>query len=349
MIARADEVVRKRKGNAMPAAVETFKDGSAAFFSNREVPWHALGTITDGAQTAEDALRLAQLDWDVVKSEEPVQVPVLTPNGVEMVSVPDKFMTYRNHPKLGLQGLGVVGSQYTVIQNKDAFDFLNALVDEGGAVFETAGSLFDGRQVFMSMKLPNSIELAGGQDTLDLYLIATTSHDGTKAFTVYLSYVRPVCANTVQWGLSSAVDRWYLKHTTGVSSKVQAARETLGLVFKHQADFEAEVQRMVSTPMSTREFTAFTHLLVPMPKTPTLRQATRIETVHEQLAGLWVAPTQEPVKNTRYAAFNAVTEWVDWVKPIRAKKRDEDVVRAQRVFVPKSDALKKRALVMLAK
>ena len=333
----------------MPAAVETFKDGSAAFFSNREVPWHSLGTITDGAQTAEDALRLAQLDWEVIKSDDPVQVPVLTPSGVQTVTVPDKFMTYRSHPKLGLQGLGVVGSQYTVIQNKEAFDFLNALVDEGGAVFETAGSIFDGRQVFMSMKLPNTIELAGGQDTLDLYLIATTSHDGTKAFTVYLSYVRPVCANTVQWGLSSAVDRWYLKHTTGVTSKVQAARETLGLVFKHQADFEQEVQRLVSTPMTNNEFAKFVEVIVPSPKNPTLRQGTRIDTVRGELMGLWNAPTQEPVKNTRYAAFNAVTEWVDWVKPVRAKKKEAEIVRAQRVFVPRSDALKKRALTLLAK
>ena len=333
----------------MPAAVETFEDGTAAFFSNREIPWHRLGVITDGAQNVEDALRLAQLDWTVYKSDEPVQVPVPNATGVTMVSTPGRYITYRDHPKLGLQGLGVVGEQYTVIQNKEAFDFLNALTHESGAVFETAGSLFDGRQVFVSMKMPQHISIGEGTDTVDLYLVCSTSHDGSKAFTVFITAVRPVCANTVQFGLQSAVSKWHIKHTSNVKGKVQQARESLDMVVEYQSAFQTEVDRLVSEPMSTQEFRTFTERLMPTSDKMSTLQIMRAEQSREQLFGLWNAPTQGNVKGTRWAAFNTVTEWADWVKPVKAGKRDEDLVRAERVFMGGVEPIKQKAYALLSR
>lgn len=329
-------------------AVEVFEDGTAAFFSNREVPWHQLGTITDGAQTVDDALRLAQLDWEVVKSDDPVQVPVLTNEGVVMVSAADRYMTYRDHPKLGLQGLGVVGKQYTVIQNKEAFDFLNALTHESGAVFETAGSLRGGTQVFVSMKMPQHISLGGGQDTVDLYLVCSTSHDGSKAFTAFVTAVRPVCANTVQFGLQTAHSKWYLKHTSNVKGKVQQAREALGMVVKYQDAFQEEADRLISTSMSEREFAQFTERLMPTSDKMSVLQVTRTEEARAALTGLWNAPTQSNIARTRWAAFNAVTEWADWVKPVKAGKRDADVARAERVFLGAAEPIKQKAYALLS-
>ena len=52
--------------------LEQFEDGTTAFFTAREVAWHKLGTVTDNALTAEDALQTAFLDWQVIKSDQPV-------------------------------------------------------------------------------------------------------------------------------------------------------------------------------------------------------------------------------------------------------------------------------------
>lgn len=329
-------------------AIEQFEDGTAAFFSNREVPWHHLGVITQGAQTVEDALRLAQLDWDVVKSDDAVQVPVLTDNGVVMVDAPDRYMTYRDHPKLGLQGLGVVGKQYTVIQNREAFDFLNNLTHESGAVFETAGSLRGGSQVFVSMKMPQHISIGEGTDTVDLYLVCTTSHDGSKAFTVFITAVRPVCANTVAMGLATAKNTWYLRHTSNVKGKVQQARDALQMVIRYRDAFQAEADRLVSTAMTEREFSVFAEKLFPVSDKMSSLQIMRAEASRGDLAGLWRAPTQQNVANTRWAAFNAVTEWADWVKPVKAGKRDADVARAERVFLGAVEPIKQKALALLS-
>ena len=90
-----------------------------------------------------------------------------------------------------------------MVQNEEHCELLNLLVDEAGAHFETAGSLRGGRETFVTMKLPQSITLAGthGSDDIELYLAAMSSHDGTAAWRVIVTPVRIVCANTQRMAL----------------------------------------------------------------------------------------------------------------------------------------------------
>lgn len=327
--------------------LEVFEDGTAAFFTNREVAWHQLGSVTDGALTAEDALRVAQLDWTVYKSEQPVQVPVLTHEGVSLVSVDEKYITYRDHPKLGVTGLGVVGRKYEVVQNSEAFEFLNLVADESGAVFETAGSLNDGKQVFVSMKMPEGVTLAGGQDAVDLYLMAYNSHDGTKAFTVSVTPIRPVCANTVRLALRTAKSTFAMKHTRNVQGRIQQAREALGVTFSYADAFAEAVDELASAAFTDAEFDQFIKSLVVSKTSKTERQERNEESTMEAMRELWHAPTQANIAGTRWAAYNAVVEWADWAKPLKAKGEDEAVIRAERIMSGQLDAFKDRAYALL--
>jgi phage/plasmid-like protein (TIGR03299 family) len=330
----------------MAANIEQFEDGTAAFFSNREVAWHKLGTVTDGALNAEDALRTAQLDSIVKVSEEPIYTKV---EGQE-IQLPKKFLTYRNHPKKGLTALGVVGTRYTPIQNLEAFEFLNHIADETGAAFETAGSLGNGSRVFMTMKFPESMALAGGQDVIDNYIMAVNSHDGSSAFIVAVTPIRAVCTNTVRLALSQAKSKISLKHTSGATQKVQQARETLGVVFRYQEAFEAEVEAMLSLKISDAEFKKFVEAVIPEPKKKevTERQVNSIEKKRGELMALWNAPTQQNVAGTAWAAYNAVAEWADWVKPIRGADEKDDL-RAERMLFGGAEKLKTRAQLLLTK
>lgn len=342
-------------------AIEEFTDGTAAFFSNREVPWHRLGLVTEGALTANEALKAAQLDWQVHKTDDPIAAPVLTPEGLELIAYDDKFLTYRTNPKTGkLEGLGVVGKQYTPIQNSEAFAFLNNLVDEHGAVFETAGSLHHGRKVFMSMKMPTSMTI-GGRDQIDLYLVAWNSHDGLSAFNVVATPIRVVCQNTLTAAISRAKSSWSIRHTASATSQVQAARDTMGLTFAYSQAFEAEAEALIAQGMKDKEFAKFVESLVPMP-TPkpgdtevTQRVRNNVDQTRNEIVGLWKAPTQDNITGTKWAAWNAVTEWADWVKPVKGAD-DQGEARAKRIVTDLSDptrasqplGIKRKAWKMLA-
>jgi phage/plasmid-like protein (TIGR03299 family) len=325
--------------------IESFADGSSAFFSAREVAWHKLGTVTENALTAQDALKTAQLDSLVKVSEEPIFTTV---DGTK-IELDKKFLTYRNHPKKGLTALGVVGNRYTPIQNSEAFDFLNVLADESGAVFETAGSLGNGERVFMTMKFPDTMTL-GGVDLIDNYIMAVNSHDGSSAFTVAVTPIRAVCTNTVRLALNSAKAKISLKHTSGATQKVQQARETLGIVWKYQEAFQNEVELMLSQKFTDNDYKKFIEVIIPEPKGKevTERQKNSVERTRAELMGLWNAPTQQIVANTRWAAYNAVVEYADWVKPVRGGD-DKDALRAEKIILGNGEKIKEKAQLLLAK
>jgi hypothetical protein len=110
----------------------------------------------------------------------PLTTAEVSEGGVTPIEVPG-FATVRTNPFTGApEALGVVGGGYTPLQNEDHAEFLNLLADESGAIFDTAGSLRGGRQVFIPMQLPGSLTV-DGTDRVDLNIAALNSHDGTSA------------------------------------------------------------------------------------------------------------------------------------------------------------------------
>lgn len=331
----------------MSGNLEQFEDGTTAFFTAREVAWHKLGVVTDNALTAEDALKTAQLDWQVIKSNEPVQtiVPVFNSDTeTEVIKSKDKFMTYRYHPKTKkAQPLGVVGNRYTPVQNTEAFSFLNYIADESGAVFETAGSIDNGEKVFMTMKLPNTLQI-GGVDNVDLYLMAWNTHNGTSSFQVCATPIRVVCQNTLTCAIESAKSTYSLRHTPKVTGKVQQAREALGLTFKYIEEFEKEAEKLLAQSMSDKQFKDLVEKLFPIDQ-ESERVTNLADTARGTLNGLWRAPTQVNVANTKWAAYNAIVEYADWAKPVRAT--NADTTRAIRIVTGAGDTFKNKALALL--
>jgi phage/plasmid-like protein (TIGR03299 family) len=300
-------------------------DGQYSFADSRTDAWHQLGQQVNHAMNAEEALREAHLaGWDVRKMPLSIpQEPVLTEDGVTTppaIEVPDRFATVRTNPiNGGIDYLGVVGPQYTPIQNEEHADLLNALVEESGSHFETAGALRGGRQTFITMKLPESMELdgPGGADRTDLYIAATNSHDGSSAFRLMVTPVRIVCANTQSTAISAAVSRFSIRHTSGARSAISEAREALGLTFKYVKAFEEECKRLVEATIEEDEIRTMLETVYRVEKAASERQRdTRQGHVSGTLKMLTL-PTNAAIAGTRYGAYNAVTEYVDHFWPTR--------------------------------
>lgn len=111
--------------------------GRAAMMFVGQPPWHGLGTRLDAPATAAQAIAAARLDWDVVKT------PLLAFDGSVYHPLPGRFAVVRRD-WLGRDdrpAFGVVGPDYTPLQNRDAFAFLDDLVGRGAAAYHTAGAL----------------------------------------------------------------------------------------------------------------------------------------------------------------------------------------------------------------
>jgi phage/plasmid-like protein (TIGR03299 family) len=315
----------------------------AAFVSSREVPWHRLGTTVDADLTVEEALDIAHLaGWDVRKS------PVRTRVNGKWLAVEDKYVVVRNDPfnEGEYNALGIVGKQYQVVQNEEHGEFLNALAD-GGAKIETAGSLKGGREIFFTMKVPQHI-LVGGVDNVDLYISAFNSHDGSTGFRVITTPVRTVCKNTQVAALAAAKRRFSKRHTSGLGGAVARAREELDLSFAYAEEFEAEAEKMIQETLTKAQFEKITKNLFPVKDDASDLVKGRQQTRLADLSDLFVAsPTMADIRNTRWAGYQAVTEYFDHFVNMPSTLEDANLARAEKVFGGEYDDIKALAFKTL--
>ena len=117
---------------------------SDSMFSVRVTPWHGLGAVLDRppASVAE-AIEAAGLGWSVIKKPLAVDLGSNLPDVCRYRKLLGHYVTVRQDTD---EELGVVGERYTIVQNHEAFAFIDQLL--GSAIhFETAGSLHGGRRV----------------------------------------------------------------------------------------------------------------------------------------------------------------------------------------------------------
>ncbi|MFE9604558.1 DUF932 domain-containing protein [Streptomyces hokutonensis] len=331
----------------MAHEIEQFTDGTAAFASANESAWHKLGTVTEGAMTAEEAMSLASLSgWNVRLL--PLTATEITPDGTTPVEVPEHFASARTHPKTGrTQTLGVVGTDYFPVQNEEHAEFLNLLSDESGAHFETAGSLRDGRQVFLTMKLPQSLTI-GGNDAVDLYIAAINSHDGSSAFRIITTPVRVVCANTARAAIAGARSSFVVRHTAGAKARIAQARSALGLTARYAEEFEKAAQRMIQAEMTLSELKSVVDEMWPVQDNDSPRKKTNQRQRWGTISNLFeIADTQAGIRGTRWAGYNALTEYANHVAPAQGKTDAEKAVaRAERVISGAANGLMEKAFAL---
>jgi phage/plasmid-like protein (TIGR03299 family) len=197
-------------------------------FSGRGVvPWHGIGSVMDGVLTSEDALREARLDWQVI------QTPIYTAtNWAE--AVPGYVANVREDTN---EVLGIVGKRYQVAQNKDVFAFADDLIGSGetACTYETAGSLFNGRRVFMLVNMPEGRIV---DDLYQPYLCLSNAHDGSSSLQIFLTGIRVVCNNTLQAALNTAKRKIAIRHLSSMESRKDEAIKMMGAASKYFHDLE---------------------------------------------------------------------------------------------------------------
>ncbi len=215
-----------------------------------------------------------------------------------------------------------MGTKYEPVQNEASCAVLDALTDESGAHFETAGALKGGRETFITMKLPKSMTLQGhdgSQDRTDWYIAALNSHDASSKFRLLLTNVRIVCANTQAAAIAGAKSTFGIRHTAGARVAIHEARAALGLAWRYMDAFETEAASLYAQTMDSDEMRDFATQLVKADDTSSSTTARRNRQQQaSSIVKLWTSsPTIAPIAGTRWAAYNAVTEYLDHFAPVR--------------------------------
>ncbi len=170
--------------------------GFSAFVSFQAPAWHGLGEVFTEQISTLDALKRGGLDYQVLK------LPNIhyLPNGEELISE-DSFFTVRTDVNKVLGSR--LGKDYEVLQNIEALNVVDEILQSGSATIETAGAINEGRKAFICLKVNKDI-IVGDSDTVNQYVLIATSHDGSMSITATPTNVRVVCNNTLTAALQGA-------------------------------------------------------------------------------------------------------------------------------------------------
>lgn len=309
--------------------------GNYSFFSVKQKAWHGLGQIVSDYPTSKEAIYFAGLDYNVVKK------PIFTSGsdfiqdaqGMQAVEnqleVPDYFATLRTDKNIVL---GVVGKDYHIVQNTDAFEFFDAIVgNTNGIKYETAGALGNGERIFITAKLPDYIRVGSGDDVTEKYIFLTTSHDGSGSITAAFTPVRIVCQNTLNASLKNMTNVVRIKHTSGAKSRLENAHKVMGLASKLTTQLEGTFNQWANVKITDSQVRKLIQLAL-CPNKETLEHikngaeddfSTMFKnTVNDAFAYAMLNDSQklETTQGTLFGAYNAVT---GYFQNVRNYKNDE--------------------------
>lgn len=284
----------------MPANIAT-TNGKPAFMYYGEAPWHRTGQKLDAPATAEEAIAAAGLDYEISLTD------VATVDGM-MVPKTKAVVRYDNQTVLG-----TVSDRYCVVQNRQAFGFLDAVVADGGLRYHTAGALGRGEKIFLLAKLPGHLRVLNSDDVVDKYLLLANSHDGSSALRVLFTPVRVVCQNTLSMALRQGHGQGVsIRHNGDLAGKIRDAQRVLGLATRFYDDAQAKIDRLASISPTPAQLDTYFKVLYP---DPILGDDNgRARQTRERLQELFttgIGHDMPGIKGSWWVAYNAVTEMLD--------------------------------------
>lgn len=324
----------------MAHELEQGLNGETSFASRQEPAWHGLGTVfdKDAEISTSKMLELAHLDnWNVRLEK------VTYPAGY--TSSKDAYSVVRTHPyNSNPDVLATVGERYKVVQNEELFSFGDGILD-GGAQWETAGSIKDGRVVFGSLAVPVEFILDpnGVADKTVTYLLMHTSHDGSTSLQANITPVRVVCQNTLNMALKDTTQSFKVKHTSTIAGRMEEARRVLGLTFNHMDKFQELAQNLFESEITNAQFDKLVANLYPAKdgdKMANTKHQSKIDTIQNLYR---VAKTQDGIRGTKWGALNALTERVDYFRTARTGN-DESLMANASGLATSTSAEKARIL-----
>jgi len=300
------------------------------FYMN-ETPWHRLGTRVIEIPTADEAIVAAGLNWKVETK------PLYMADGTQ---VPNKAVVRDSDNSV----LGVVGANYQPLQNKDAFNFFNPFVESGLATFETAGSLRQGKRVWILAKINKDPMTIVSNDIVEKYVLLAHGHDGLMSVRVGFTPIRVVCANTLAMSVNNEGSSLLrVKHTKNLQDNLDKVAQIMNLA---NQKFEATAEQyrfLASREFNAKDLEKYVKLVFVGPKyeqmeaegkNPARDVLPKVIQLFENGRG----NSMLGVRGTVWAAYNAVNEYLGY------ERGADEQARLDKMWFGDSANLNKKAL-----
>lgn len=255
----------------------------------------------NGALTSEQVLEKAGLNFDVL------QEPIFDGLGFPIEG-------YRNNYKSDTRKcLGIVSERYKIVQNRDAFAFIDGLIGPN-ACYENAGACKNYKVNFIQVKLqPRNIM----GDDYNNFLFFKNSFDGSSSVKVCVTPVRIICSNMLNLAISRAQRVFSIRHTGDIAGKIKEADMTLELSEHYLTEIQEDYVRLARKKLTAQQVNSFWEQLFPIAEDASKQAKNNAERQRVQLVMAYNADDLQNFKGTAFGVVNAVSNVINNAQPLR--------------------------------
>ena len=253
------------------------RNGKFSFAENgaRQRAWHGLGEVVNEPMFVADALKLCRADYEVklqpIVALNDEIIEAMNNGGFINASMLRDLMVEKSMATVRTdlnKSLGLVSDKYGIVQNSDAFKFVDMLCSGLDAdrsekpTIEAGGVLGNGERVFITCKMPKDIILnPRTDDRIETYVVFTTSHDGTGSVRCMVTNIRVVCQNTLNWAMHNNSGRISFRHSSKVMDRLdllnkenaEFAYKTLGLWKEYEEVFKDSLEHLRNVKLAEKD------------------------------------------------------------------------------------------------
>lgn len=275
------------------------------FDIKRLAPWDGVGMNVHGAFSSKEVMQRAGLDWSVSSRK------LYLSDGSPVPGVKANVRSADN------KVLGIVGPDYKIVQNAEAFSFMDQVLGEG-VTYETAGALKGGRRVWVLAHIPGEYKFV--EDKADPYILFSTTHNGSGAIKVCLTPIRVVCMNTLNLAIKTATRSWSIVHKGLMDQKIANAKNTLIASKEYMGALCDEMVNLNEIKLTDTQVYDYVKKLIPMPLDPSEVTRRNVSSKRTELMDRYeLAPDLAHVDRSAYRFVNAVSDFATHSTPLRAR------------------------------
>lgn len=274
----------------------------------RLATWSAIGKDVQECTNMEQVLKASGLDYNVTLE------PIFNFDGVDYKAVPNRFITTRDTDG---HTYDVVSDKFEIIQNRDAFDFVNYMGED--LEFVKAGETKSG-MVYIIGKLPQ-VDILG--DAFSPYVLFRNGFNGKTKITAAISPLRIVCQNQFNFAFKNTENTITIRHVRNAESKLVEARETLKMCADYMQELNLLAENFAGMKITGDKLERVVKYLFPIPEDTAINPFKR-KNLEDQRAAFLAAHNADDNANFRGTAWGLINAYTDFVTHKEPAGKRED-------------------------
>jgi phage/plasmid-like protein (TIGR03299 family) len=264
-----------------------------------------LGHDAQKITSVKDALATFGMDWDVE-----VRPTYFKKNDGSDGGMARCYATVRTDTEMML---GRVGADYRPMSNAKALSHVDSLIVSGAATLDSVFELKNGAQVGASLRLNDKISIAG-EDPIEMYVVVTTSHDGSRVDKTAIVPIRLWCTNQLALVSRETVQAWSVRHLSTMDANLAIVEEELKLIANYGKWLQKTGDELVAKALSEIALSQ-----IVLDTASAFTQEDKAKKIAEEVTDIFKYSQLigDDFRNTAWGGLNAVTEYFDHHKNYR--------------------------------